>query len=110
MRERGWSDGRLSGGDLVRQERERILDYLETRGAANVRLFGSVARGDEVVGSDIDLLVELSSESSPGSELLTVLGLSEELSELLGARVDVVTVRTLRPEVRELALADAVPL
>lgn len=45
-----------------------------------------------------------------GRELPEVLDVSEELSELLDARVDVVTPRTLRPEVRELALAHAVPL
>jgi predicted nucleotidyltransferase len=48
-------------------------------------------------------------ERSAGSELLEVLGLSEELSELLDARVDVVTPRTLRREVRALALAEALP-
>jgi predicted nucleotidyltransferase len=47
---------------------------------------------------------------SIGGELLTALGFSEELSELLGIRVDVVTPRTMRTPVRELALAEAVPL
>jgi len=44
------------------------------------------------------------------NELLTLLGLSEELSELVGARIDVVTPRTMRDEVRDSALAEAVPL
>ncbi len=76
-----------------------------------MRVFGSVARGEEDLGrSDIDLLIDLAKAGSAGGELLTVLGLSEELSELLGVRVDVVTPRTLRADVRGLALAEAVPL
>jgi uncharacterized protein len=96
--------------EVVLRERSRIVGFLAARGARDVRVFGSVARGEDDERSDIDLLVDLDAERSPGSELLAVLGLSEELSELLNARVDVVTPRTLRPEVRELALAEAVPL
>jgi len=96
--------------EVVRRERSRIVAFLTARGARDVRVFGSVARGDDDDRSDIDLIVDLDGERSAGSELLEVLGLSEELSELLGARVDVVTPRTLRPEVREPALAEAVPL
>ncbi len=75
-----------------------------------MRLFGSLARGDDDALSDIDLLVDLATSESLGTELLIVLGLSEELSQLVGARVDVVTARTLREEVRDAALAEAVPL
>lgn len=96
--------------EMLQRERGRILDLLTRRGARDVRLFGSVARGEDAATSDIDLLVELSEPASAGGELLTVLGLSEELSELLGVRVGVVSTRTLRPEVLELALAEAVPL
>lgn len=95
---------------LVPEQRERIVDFLATRGVRNVRLFGSLARGEEDPQSDIDLLVELEGDPSPGMELITVLGLSEELSELLATHVDVVTIRALRPELREIALAEAVPL
>jgi len=96
--------------DVLRRERSRIVAFLAARGAREVRVFGSVARGEDDDRSDIDLLVALDGERSAGSELLEVLGLSVELSELLDARVDVVTTRTLRPEVRELALAEAVAL
>lgn len=96
--------------DVVRRERSRIVAFLAARGASDVRIFGSIARGEDESRSDIDLLVDLDGERSPGSELLVALGLSEELSDLLDARVDVVTPRTLRPEVRELALTEAVPL
>jgi predicted nucleotidyltransferase len=96
--------------EILRQEGVRILDFLAHRGAGNVRVFGSVARGEATARSDIDLLVEFPHAGSVGEELLTVLGLSEELSELLGVRVHVVTPRTLRAPVCELALAEAVPL
>jgi uncharacterized protein len=95
---------------LVGEQRERIVEFLATRGVRNVRLFGSLARGEDDPQSDIDLLVELEGDQSPGMELLTVLGLSEELSAVLAAPVDVVTIRALRPEFREAALAEAVPL
>lgn len=74
--------------------------------AANPRLFGSVARGDATPDSDIDLLVDLM--PGGGNELLRVAGIAEELSQLLGRRVDVVTASLLRAEVSATALADAV--
>jgi len=99
-----------SPADLLRQNREAIIDVLLRHGVKDVRVFGSVARGDDEPDSDIDLLVELQGERSSGGELLDVLELSELLSALVGTRVDVITVRSLRSEVRELALAESVPL
>ena len=96
--------------DLLARERDRILAFLAQRGVREVHVFGSVARGEDVGHSDVDLLIELPDGASAGGELLTVLGLSEELFELLGVRIDVATARTLRPEARERALAEAVPL
>ena len=99
-----------SRSDLLRLHRDAILDLLATRGVENVRIFGSIARGDDESESDIDLIVELHGERSSGAELLEALELSELLPSLVGARVDVVTARSLRPEVRALAVAEAVPL
>jgi predicted nucleotidyltransferase len=99
-----------SGCGLGEEQRRRIVDFLAARGVRNVRVFGSLARGEADPQSDIDLLVELDDDLSPGMELLAVLGLSEELSQLLATRVDVVTIRALRPELREIAQAEAVPL
>jgi uncharacterized protein len=96
--------------DVLREQRLTILSVLSARGGRDVRVFGSIARGDDDELSDVDLLVELPHGDSPADELLTVLGLSEELSELVGARIDVVTPRTLRADVRAAALAEAVPL
>jgi uncharacterized protein len=96
--------------EALRKQRSKILSLLSERGARNVLIFGSIARGDDDAHSDIDLLVELPDGDSAAAELLAVLGLSEELSELVGARVDVVTARTLRDGVRDAATAEAIPL
>lgn len=96
--------------DLLQRERQRIVDFLRARGITEVRVFGSIARGEADDKSDIDLLVELPGERSPGGELLEALELSELLSSMVGVRVDVVTARSLRPEVRPLALREALPL
>lgn len=94
---------------LLDQHQASIVAVLERRGARDIRVFGSLAQGDDDAGSDIDLLVDLPGAGSVGRELLTVLGLSEELTQAVGARVDLVTPQTLRAEVREAALAQAVP-
>jgi predicted nucleotidyltransferase len=96
--------------EVLREHRSAILALLAERGARDVRVFGSLARGDDDVQSDIDLLIELPNPGSVGAELLTALGLAEELSQLVRARVGVATPRTLRDEVRDAALAEAVPL
>jgi predicted nucleotidyltransferase len=69
-------------------------------------MFGSVARGEAREDSDLDLLVDL--VPGFGNELLRVAGIAEELTELLGLRVDVVAATLLRDEVSVTALADAV--
>lgn len=76
--------------------------------ATNLRLFGSVARGEATSDSDVDLLVDLS--PGGGNEVLRVSGISEELTMLLGVRVDVVVASLLRGQVCSSALADAVPV
>ncbi len=83
-----------------------MAEVLSKYGASNPRLFGSVARGDAREDSDLDLLVDLI--PGAGNELLRVSGISEELSDLVGVRVDVVTASLLRREVSATALADAV--
>jgi uncharacterized protein len=73
---------------------------------SNVRVFGSVARGEDTEDSDIDLLVDLADDVS----LVELIGLERELSELLGRPVDVVPARGLTPAVARRVLAEAVPL
>jgi hypothetical protein len=91
---------------LRTQRREEILRLAAFRGARNVRVFGSVARGDSSERSDIDFLVDL----EPGRSLLDLGGLNLDLERLLGSRVDVVSSRGLRDRVRERVLREAVAL
>lgn len=90
----------------VTARRDALDEILDRYGATNTRLFGSVARGDANGRSDLDLLVDLL--PAEGNELLRVAGIAEELSKILGRRVDVVTPSLLRNEVSATALADAV--
>ena len=91
---------------LRRNYRAEVLAAAARHGAQNVRVFGSVARGEPVEGSDLDLLVDL----DPGRTLMDLGGLLMDLNRQLDVRVDVATERMLRPEIRERVLADAVPL
>lgn len=69
-------------------------------------MFGSEARGEAGPDSDLDLLVDM----DPGRSLLDLAGLGQDLEDLLGRRVDVVTERSLNPRLRVSILADAQPL
>jgi len=93
-------------GRRLRRRRKAIIEAAENRRAHNVRLFGSVARGEDTATSDIDLLVDL----EDGVGLLDLIGLERELSELLGVGVDVVPADTLKTRIRSRVLAEAVPL
>jgi len=87
--------------------RDAVAEVLGRYAARNARIFGSVARGDAHADSDLDLIVDL---NHGGNELLRVSGIGEELSEILGVRVDVVTSSLLREQVSVTAERDAVPL
>lgn len=91
---------------LRRERREEILRLAAQRGARNVRVFGSVARGEANEGSDLDLLVAW----EPGRSLLDHAGLVQDLQELLGTKVHVVTEKSLHWYVRERILREATPL
>ena len=92
--------------ELRATRRDKILQLASEHGARNVRVFGSVARGDQNRDSDIDFLVDL----EPNRTLMDLGGLLIALQEALGGEVDVATEETLRPKVRECAIAEAVPL
>jgi predicted nucleotidyltransferase len=92
--------------DLLKSRREEILEIAAKHGARNVRVFGSVARGEADSRSDIDLLVEF----KRGTTLLGHAALIHELEELLGVKVDVVSDRGLRERIRDRVLSEAVAL
>lgn len=90
----------------LRRVREEVNALAANRGASNLRVFGSVVRGDDAPPGDLDLLVDL----EPGRSLLDLGGLQMDLTEFLGVAVDVVTEPALSPRVRDRVLADAVAL
>jgi uncharacterized protein len=92
---------------LLRQHRAEIRAAAEGIGATNVRIFGSVARGEETPRSDIDLLVDFPAEKLG---LFPLLRLAEQVEEIVGRPVDVAAVEVMAPAVRERALAEAIPL
>lgn len=96
----------MTPSELLHEKREDILRIASRRGAYNVRVFGSVARGEADAKSDIDLLVDL----EPGRSLFDLGGLLMDLQNLLGHEVDVVTERGLRERIRERVLKEAIPL
>lgn len=90
----------------LRRSAADITAVAARRGASNIRVFGSVARGDAGSTSDVDLLVDL----DPDRSLFDLGGLLMDLTDLLGTEVDVVTEASLKPRVRQRVLAEAVPL
>lgn len=103
-RQLGLPDTRL--GRRLRRRRRAVVACAAARGASNVRVFGSVARGEDTDRSDVDLLVDL----APGVGLVGLSALSRELEELLGVSVDVVSAEALKASLRREVLAEAIPL
>ena len=92
--------------EVLRARREQILRLAAKHGARNVRVFGSVARGEAGPQSDVDFLVEAGPNRSPWFPG----GLIADLEELLGRGVDVVTENALHWAIRDRVLKEAVPL
>ena len=86
--------------------RDAILRLAAQHGARDVRVFGSVARGQAVEGSDLDILVRLDDNRT----LLDHVALMQDLEDLLGCRVEVVEDRALHRLIRDRVLAEAKPL
>ena len=98
----------LSGplGRRLRSHRAEVAAVARRRGARNIRVFGSVARGEEGPDSDIDLLVDLDDDRT----LLDLVALTRDLTELLGVKVDVATLDLLKDRVLARASREIVPL
>ena len=91
---------------MVRERRTEILDIAARHGAHDICIFGSVARGDVADASDLDLLVRF----EPGRSLRDHGGLIDDLEELLGVKVDVVSERGMRDRFRQRVMTEAVAL
>ena len=100
--------GRLSGpvGQRVRRKRRDLVAAAAAHGVTNLRVFGSVARGQDRPDSDVDLLADL----PPGMGLLELGRVQAELEAILGSRVDLVPAGDLKPGVRARARRDLVAL
>ncbi len=92
--------------ELLKSKRQEILAIAARHGARNVRVFGSVARGETKPESDVDILVEMES----GTSLMDHVTLMQDLEDLLERKVDVVNDRALHWYIRDRVLAEATPL
>lgn len=92
--------------ESLKERREEILLVAAQYGASRVRVFGSVARGDASMDSDVDLLVQF----EPGATLLRHAALVRKLKNIIGRDVQVVSERALRPRIRDRVIQEAVPL
>ena len=91
---------------ILTSKRREILELAKKHGAHDVRVFGSVATGQEHEKSDVDFLVDL----EPSRSVLDQIALQQDLEELLGRRVDVVLIGGLSPYLEGRVLAEAVRL
>ncbi|MBI3995660.1 MAG: nucleotidyltransferase family protein [Nitrospirae bacterium] len=92
--------------NLLKDKADGIRRIARKNGVVRLSVFGSFAHGKPTRESDLDLLVEF----EPGRDLLDLIGLKQELEELLGRKVDIVTERALSPHLRDQILLEAVPL
>ncbi len=90
----------------LRARRREILGSAAEHGASNVRVFGSVVRGESNASSDVDLLVAM----EPGRSLMDLVGLWQDLEDMLGTHVDVLSDGGVSPHLRERIYAEAVSL
>ena len=90
----------------LQSQRQEILRIAAGHGARNVRLFGSVARGEDHGSSDVDFLVDMEA----GRSLLDLIGLGQDLEALLHRKIDVLTDASVHPAVRDRILTEAQPL
>jgi predicted nucleotidyltransferase len=91
---------------VIGDKRGEVLQIVDRHGAGRVRVFGSVVRGDAGPDSDVDILIDL----EQGRSLLDIVAIKQDLEDLLGCRVDVVTEAAISPYIRDRVLEEAVSL
>jgi hypothetical protein len=96
----------MSALEVLRAKQSEIQSIAAKHGAGNLRVFGSVARGDARENSDVDLLIDIVGPTTPWFPG----GLLTDLETALSRRVDIVIARSLHPLLRESVLKEAVPL
>lgn len=92
--------------EVLQSQRERVFEVAQRHGVTSIRVFGSVARGEETAESDIDLLVTTGPRVSSWFPARLIL----DLEELLGRHIDIVTESGLNPHIRNQVLSEAVAL
>jgi hypothetical protein len=90
----------------LQEYREEILRLAQQYHSANIRVFGSVARGEATEGSDVDFLIDV----TPEQDLFDLIRFTRSLTELLGCDVDVVHSNALHHSIRDRVLQEAIPL
>ena len=90
----------------LKKKRESIISVVERNGGRKVRIFGSLARGEELTDSDVDILIEL----DPGRSLLDILAIKQDLEDLLHRNVDVLTESAVSPYIKDDIMSEAVAL
>ncbi|RUT03403.1 DNA polymerase subunit beta [Dulcicalothrix desertica PCC 7102] len=98
---------KMSLKEIIKEKREEIINIADQHGAFNLRLFGSVARGEETEQSDIDFLIDYDLDKISS---WFPSGLVEDLETLLKRRVDVVTINSLHYLIRDKVLSEAIVL
>jgi predicted nucleotidyltransferase len=96
----------LDPAELIRANRAEILRIAAKHGATNIRVFGSVARGEAGAESDVDFLID----AGPVTSSWFPAGLIVDLRDLLGRPVEVVTENGLNPLIKDRVLQEAIPL
>ncbi|EAZ91024.1 nucleotidyltransferase family protein [Crocosphaera chwakensis] len=92
---------------LLKEKRQEIIDIAAKHGAYNIRIFGSVARGEETKNSDIDLLIDYHLDKiTPWFPS----GLMQDLQSILGRKIDIVTVNGLKERIKAKVLEEAIDL
>jgi len=92
--------------ETLKEKRDQIFTIARQYGARNVRIFGSIARGEGKRDSDLDVLVDL----EPGRSLLDIIAIKQDLEDLLNTKVDVVTEAAVSPYIRDEVLRQAISL